>query len=211
MVDYKKPQPSHYWDKVENRQTKYQKPTQTHYWDDYRNQLYNSGGEGGPLPESRTTLASLQLIEWARSYARDVSFEPPLPEPFTTVSPAVDIEETIITPETFSTPAGMSTIVVPQNIGERAITVTFYDDIGSTVENWLHDWYNEIYNTDNQYITTLEEATRIITIKRRDLQKNTIKFNSYLVFPRSPLQFIGSSDSAVRQHSQEFVIAGTTS
>jgi hypothetical protein len=205
MADYVKPQPSSYWGNVENRQTRYEKPTQTHYWDDYKNKK-DAGSKGLAAVTDR-----LQLIEWARSYAWDVEFIPGIPEPFSSVSPAFEVEENIITPETYSLPAGISTLVFPQNTGEKTLSITFYDDIGGTIENWLKDWYDTIFNIDNQYVTTLEEATRIVIVKRRDLQKNTIQSNSYLVFPRSPLQFIGSSDSSVRQHQQEFVIAGTLS
>jgi hypothetical protein len=209
VPEYKRPQPSHYWDNVQNKQSRFQKPTQTHYWDDYRRQL--EAQKTGATKTTESVVSKLQLIEWARSYAWDVEFIPGIPQPFDTISPAFEVEENMVTPETYTTPAGMMTLVFPQNTNERTINLTFYDDVGGTIENWLKDWYNKIYNTDNQYVTTLEEASRTVTIKRRDLQKNTIQSNSYLVFPRSPLQFIGSSDSAVRQHSQEFVIAGTIS
>jgi hypothetical protein len=158
------------------------------------------------------TVEQLRDVNWGRSYLWELFFIPakdkPAPShPFDYWFPASEVEEQLHNPEAHPFEVGQQTLSIPHRMGERTITITFYDNVEGIMENWLNDWLNSIHNK-GEYVTVLQTAIRELSIRKLDLQKNLIQVNSYYVYPNGALTFSGNSSSEARTYSMEFVVAG---
>jgi hypothetical protein len=155
------------------------------------------------------TQDQIRQIEWSRNYLWDVQF-PGLygaPPPFNTWFPATDIkvDEGVLETESFD--IFVTSFSIPARTKERTLSLTFVDDAKHTLIDWIKNWMSQIVNYSG--VSTLDQATKQIDITRLDNRRNSIKRESYNVYPEGTIQFLGGSEDAkANSYTVNFIIAG---
>jgi hypothetical protein len=152
--------------------------------------------------------------EWGLDFYWDFQFilpkeEAPIQFPFNIWFPATDITETLWNPENAQVfDVGMNQFPIPKSLQQRALILTFADDVKNTLEKWFSNWYSFIYSVNNNYVRVLEEIVRSVIIKKLNSKKEVMNTTSYLIFPTSPLVYDGKSTSGVRLYTVQCAIVG---
>ena len=154
------------------------------------------------------SINQIRNIQWGRSYHWDVKFEDGPPSPFNEFFPAQEVEEETASLQSIDAEAPGTSLKFPHKTASKSVRITFVDDASYTLYNWLENWYNTEILNDGDYISTLEEATKQITIQKLDSNQNVIIQTSYWVYPEDILTFRGNSSSQLNVYTIPFIIAG---
>ena len=152
--------------------------------------------------------SQLGQIPWGDSWLWDLRFDD-APAPFNNWFPASDVDENKLTLNTKTIEGGISTYEIPEKTAAFDITITFFDDENHTLLEWLSDWVNSIIFNGERRVAVLEQAVKRVDLIKMNSRRETIKEDSYLIFPKGSNNFRGTIDSAVPQYPVAFVIAGT--
>ena len=159
-------------------------------------------------------IAQLRNIEWGKSFLWDFKI-PDAPAPFNEFFPAIDIEETLVSLESFSFEAHNNTFKIPQKRQVKDVKITFVDDYKNSGLSFFTKWMaNDIFKENEKHSTTatLQECAKQILIQKLPSTRgNALLLSSYLVYPEGPLAYRGNSDSGLLIHQVSLVIVATIS
>lgn len=156
-----------------------------------------------------TNIEQLRQVEWGRQYLWDIKF-PTAPEPFGKWFPASDYEEILFDVETHSFKAHTRTLEIPKSRGVSGIQVTFFDDVGLTLNAWFADWVNAGVFLGGMGVATIGEASRELVIQRLDLKREPLHEWTHWVIPKGAYSAVGTSESAPLHPSLSFIVLSTT-
>jgi hypothetical protein len=137
--------------------------------------------------------------------------------------PIVDFEDEVADIETTSIDLAYTQLVIPSGTKQLNCSITFIDDINSSMYHWVRSWMNDIlnYTTDNYSkangakpmnyanlaIKTLGECMKMMTVNKLDNRYNTIEQSVYYVYPVGKLSYKGDSDDKLPSYNISFVKA----
>lgn len=161
-----------------------------------------------------------EVNEWGRAYCWDIMIlsgikVPAPPAPFDTWFPADSVQETAVSPSSFSYFSPFMQYTVPQNSNLFDLMISFYDNDKLDLYRWFKDWVNnKIFNFDqaDPYLSYLQEIVVPIYIwKYRwggEYQKITVTLSTFWAYPDGPISDAMSSESAARQFSVPLRVCG---
>lgn len=152
--------------------------------------------------------SQLRQIPWGKSWLWDLKFED-APPPFTSWFPASDVEENKFTLNTKTIEGGLSTYEIPEKTAAFDLTITFFDDENHVLLEWLSVWVNSTIFSGERRVAVLEQAVKRVELHKLNSRRETVKEDSYLVFPKGSINYRGTVDAAVPQYAVPFIIAGT--
>lgn len=155
-------------------------------------------------------VEQMRHVNWGKTWLWDVKF-PAGPERFREWFPASTVDENLFTLRAYDFTAGFSTYKLPKSSEAFTIRVTFFDDMYTSIEQWLSSWVNNEILGGGEYLRPLEEIVKEIVIAKLTGTNQLVEQNSYLVFPEGDLFFSGNSEPAIRSSEVEFVVAATLS
>jgi len=153
----------------------------------------------------------IRSIEFGRSYLWDFLIDG-APPPFDRFFPAIEITETTAVLESRTFEVYGTSIEIPMRGNVRRVEITFVDDEAGTGLNFFTNWIsNEILRETARggiTIATLQEASKRIIVEKLNARRETLKQNTYMVFPRTELQFQGNSESGGVIYQIPLVVTG---
>ena len=152
--------------------------------------------------------SQIRGIKWGQTWLWDLQFEK-APAPFNSWFPASDVEENKFTLNTKVIEGGISTYEVPEKTAAFDLTITFFDDEDHTLLEWLSTWVNSTILSGEKRVAVLDQAVKRVDVIKLNSRRDTVKQNSYLVFPKGSINYRGTSDSGALQYAVPFMIAGT--
>lgn len=159
------------------------------------------------------TLSQVRGVEWGRTYLWELKFSSinSPPAPFSEWFPAIDVEDDEAVLESFViSDAYMGEIKIPLNTTSKNIKITFIDDVDRTLSKWLKEWINVTILNNNQYVSTVTESVKLVTVSALNTDKTPIEggTNNYWIYPEDTLMFVGNSSSDLPIYSINFVKVG---
>lgn len=151
-------------------------------------------------------IGQIRKVEWGATYLWDIYF-PDAPYPFNDWFPASNVSEPLIQPMFESQSFGLIKLDFPKNTGALSMSITFYDDVNLTLETWLREWYNKIFN-DFMHVTPLYDCLKDVQVRRLDRGKNIVSNINYSVVPNTPISVESNSNASARQLTVGFSVAG---
>jgi len=148
----------------------------------FLNRVRDLRGSGG------SATAPGQAIQWGQTFLWDLKFED-APAPFNEWFPAADVEENIYTLESLTIQGFMSTYKVPKSTTVFDLKVTFYDDENHVLLDWLAEWVNGVMLGSGNYVATLQESCRIVSLARLNSLREAIGVTTFWVYPEEALYF----------------------
>lgn len=161
-----------------------------------------------------TDINQIRTVKWGKPYLWDVRFHAEgdyaIPQPFNNWFPAVEVEENVLTLESYNFDAFISTYKIPKSTTLFDIKITFLDDENHTLMGWLRDWVNITILNDENYVSRVADpgVLRTIQIAKVNSKKEQIYVDSYFVYPEGALYFQGTSDSGAQMMIMTFIIVG---
>jgi hypothetical protein len=182
----------------------------------------------------------LRTVEWGRKYlwavrflssgkgARDIP-----PPPFNDFFPASDVEFPLFSLDSYALDMGQSSYKIPQRSQVRQLSITFFDDVNSTLLKWFRDWVEiDILNKgkfvsclrDDHNLDTIENGlkdsfgnggvvrpVRVIQVEQLtpQLEPTGLAYNLH-IYPEGEINFVGASASEAQTYTVNFVIVGET-
>jgi hypothetical protein len=123
-----------------------------------------------------------------------------------------------------------SSYKIPQRGGIKQVSITFYDDINSTLMRWFRDWVEIDIKNKGKFISCINDDHSLASINAVDSFGNSTRnvtpvravrieqLNASLqptgltyelkVYPEGDLNFSGGSTSEVNAYTINFVIVG---
>lgn len=162
---------------------------------------------------ARPVLSKVSNIAFRQKYLWDIEVvTPPIPAPFNDkFFPATGISETIFSIQNHTFELMLGTFTIPKNIaiGDLNFQVTFIDDVNSTIETWLHDWYKFSF-PDNDYVRRVSEIAGSFKVSKEDLKFKAMHSKLIYVILDGELQFTGESETGLDIITQSFKIVGSS-
>ena len=151
------------------------------------------------------------------NYLWDCKFEG-APPPFDKWFPAGSVDEPRGNVISHSADIFMTSIQVPKSTKAESMTVTFYDDSNRTLQHWIEDWMGEgdkygvsIFGPNKASVRTISECARNLFVAQLDYNGKKLSERMYSVYPDSAFKVASASDAAIRAHTVEFAIVGSSS
>ncbi len=149
----------------------------------------------------------LRKVEWGATYLWDIYFPDIKTEPFNGWFPAINVSEPLIDPVTESIEFSTMRVSFPKTTGSLEMSITFYDDVNRTLEKWILDWYDLIYN-DYQHVTPLWDCVKDVHVLRLNRQKEPVAETVYSVFPNGRIDIESGSSPTARQINLRLSVTG---
>lgn len=159
------------------------------------------------------SITQVRSVEWAPSYLWDVKF-PSAPSPFSEWFPATAIEQELLTVNSHSFEAGLTTFDFPKASASKTLSITFHDDEQHSLQRWLRDWVeNGVFLQQGRYVNYLMDLVREVHVLKLDRRRIPISGSPemYYVYPEGGMTFSGNSESGALDFTVSFRIAGSGS
>lgn len=154
-----------------------------------------------------TNIDQVRAVQWGQKYLWDLKIDDTsLPSPYDSWFPASEIDEELGHIDSYQFDANIGSFKLPQKTLPLHLKISFYDDDNTTLASWLDNWINDLILNNQQYISTLETAVKLVHVLKLDIQRNTAIQNDYYVYPEGTLTWNGTNESGVQIFTQNFVI-----
>lgn len=158
-------------------------------------------------------INAVRKIEWGRTHLWDIQFNDPSLSKFSAWFPATNVEEGLVSLNSYGFEASVNSYSIPKSKGLETIRITFLDNVDFIVHNWLLHWIETTIFNNGDYVSRLSDTgvLKTVTIKRVDNMHRDVSgemgIRSYLVYPQGALNYTGDSDGNVVSNAIDFVIA----
>ena len=153
-------------------------------------------------------------VQWGRTYLWDIKFiGGDVPSPFNEWFPAIDIDNSDGSINSFEFDGGSTSMKVPQSKSSSEIKITFVDrdfDVDKEKYNlyeWMLGWRRQVIKTDGT-VWTLSEIVKHILIAKLNTKKEIVKTFDHWVYPEGDISFVGNSDNNVPTYSATLIKVG---
>jgi len=86
------------------------------------------------------------------------------------------------------------------------LTISFIDNVNLDFLSFLKDWLDEIAPKDLNYVYAINDAKKLIIIKKIDQENKELRTYSFYVIPNSDIIYHGESDGNIPQYTISFSI-----
>lgn len=164
------------------------------------------------------SINTLRAVNWSRSYLWDIVFlgstsRNTSPDwrygpdaPFDTWFPATEVEELRANLQVFDFHPPVRSMSIPKGSDVQRLSISFVDDVNSTLERWMEDWVNGQILNRGAGISPVEECLRSCIVYRIDPMHEPLYGWRYHVYPTGELPWQGRSESATNDYKIDFII-----
>ena len=150
-------------------------------------------------------IREIQDIVWDDSYRWDIKI-PDAPSPFNKWFPAAQVEigEAISNVHTFE--VGQTEFSIPKMMGQRTLTITFYDNVDRALLSWIRDWIVKEIHNEGKGVTPVLDVVKPVEIVHLDENENLLEHRRFDVIPSGTLSTTLTSTPELQTRSLEFII-----
>ena len=152
-------------------------------------------------------LKNRTSFQWGKTFLWDVQF-PDAPEPFNEWFPATDVSINTYTMELKEWEFYLSSYSVPMKTAEFDMSITYSDDARRIILDFFSDWVNNTILDGELSVLPLRQAVRPVNVLRLNDQRETLRSDTYWVFPANSGNFEADSESSIAYGQVELKIAG---
>lgn len=164
------------------------------------------------------SINTLRAVDWSRSYLWDIVFlgasslntkaewRKGPDYPFDKWFPASEVEELRANLQLFDFQPPIRSMSIPKGSETPRLSISFTDDVDSTLERWFEDWVNGQILNRGAGISPVEECLRTCMIYRLNSMHEPLYGFRYEVYPMGDLPWQGRSESSPNDYKLDFII-----
>lgn len=156
-------------------------------------------------------IDQLREIDWDKTYLWDILLEDPsdpIPFPFNDFFPAIEVEEEGANLLSFEFESAGGNFKVPHKSASRTLSLTFPDNHNKVLYSYFVRWIESKIFNQKEFVSTLDESVKQITILKKDVNGFNVSTNAYWVYPEDKITYRGTSESSLSIYTVSLVIAG---
>ena len=152
-------------------------------------------------------IDSVRQVEFSRQYLWDCMIKG-APSPFDQWFPAKSVSDPVsMLAASKSLMFDLVPVAFPSSIGIKKMAITYYDDYMDSLLDFFKEWSDGLVDYSNG-VVPLEDAVKQMVILKLAPDRQVIKQSYYWVFPDTSMSDELTSNSELKLHRIEFVVAG---
>lgn len=176
------------------------------------------------MPKGFQGVEDLRQVQWSNQLYWDVNFITPklegetpeqakkkgVPYPFSEWFPALSVDDQTADLESYTLETPVKPLTFPKHGGKKTIKLTFVDDAAHLLHQFFDTWIEDTIQNHEHHIATIQEAVKMLEVRRLDHRRRPLpgQTHTYLVYPESPIVYIGSDRPDPNSYSVTFVKVG---